>query len=66
MKHVFKCRRTFVAVLGIVCLTLLGLVNNLDVGVAVAGCVAAICGANAAEASMKHKHSPKVDNPDGL
>lgn len=66
MSRILKCRRTFVAVLGIVCLTLLGLVNGLDVGAAVAGCVTAVCGANAAEASMKHKHSSKVDNPDGI
>lgn len=57
MRKLTTCRRTFISTLGIVALTLLGLVQGIDTSVAIAGCVAALCGANAAEASMKHKHA---------
>lgn len=56
MRNLFLCRRTFITTLGIACLTSLGVLHGADVAWAIAGCVGAICGANAAEASMKHKH----------
>lgn len=59
MRAILSCRRTFITVMGISCLTALGIVHGTDVSLAIAGCVAALAGSNAAEASMRHKHSPK-------
>lgn len=55
MKNLLICRRTFIATLGIVCCTALGAYLKIDVTLAIMGAVASICGANAAEASMKAK-----------
>jgi hypothetical protein len=55
MKKILNCRRSIVALVGIGCLLALGLHNGLDVSLAIAGCVASICGANAFEASKKSK-----------
>ena len=49
MKKILNCRRSIVALVGIGCLLALGLHNGLDVSLAIAGCVASICGANALE-----------------
>jgi len=49
MKNLLYCRRSTVTILGIICLTGLGIYQGTDVSYAVAGCVAAICGANAFE-----------------
>lgn len=49
MKSLFSCRRTFIAFVGIACMTYLGIHNNLDVSLAIMGTVTSICGANAFE-----------------
>lgn len=59
MKNLFYCRRTFIATLGIIACTALGAYLKLDVSLAIMGAVASICGANAAEASMKAKFKGK-------
>lgn len=53
MKRIWLCRRTFITLAGLLALLALGLKNNLDVSLAIAGCVAAICGANAMEAMKR-------------
>jgi hypothetical protein len=55
MKHVFKCRRTFIAVLGMICLTWLGLAVKAEVAGAIATIVLAVAGANASEKILKKK-----------
>ena len=55
MKKILNCRRSIVALVGIGCLLALGLHNGLDVSLAIAGCVASVCGANAFQASKKPK-----------
>lgn len=47
MSRLISCRRTFVAVLAIVCLTTLGLTKSTDVSMAIASIAAALAGANA-------------------
>jgi hypothetical protein len=53
MKNFMVCRRTFIATLGIICMTVLGIHNNIDVSLAVMGAVASIAGANASEGIFK-------------
>lgn len=54
MKRIWDCRRTFLAVLGIGCLTFLGYkMNSTDVALAIASIVTAIAGSNALEAIKK-------------
>ena len=53
MRKIVNCRRTIVAVLGIVSLTMLGMYHGVDIsGIAlgIAGIVASIAGANAYQA----------------
>lgn len=47
MKRIFLCRRSSLALIGMGLLTYLGIHNNLDVSLAIAGIVASIAGANA-------------------
>ncbi len=53
MKSIMKCRRTFLAVMGMVCLTVLGLAVKAEVAGAIATIVLAVAGANATEKIMK-------------
>lgn len=53
MKRLLTCRRTFIAVFGILCTTYLGIHNHIDVSLAIMGAVVSICGANASEAIFK-------------
>lgn len=53
MKRVWTCRRTAVTMFGMLVLLTLGVLNKLDVSLAIVGCVGAICGANAFEAVKK-------------
>jgi hypothetical protein len=55
MKKIFNCRRSVVSLVGITSLLVLGLNNSFDVSLAITGCVAAICGANAFEATKRPK-----------
>jgi hypothetical protein len=50
---ILKCRRTFVATVGILCLTILGLLIKVEVAGAIATCVLAVCGANSAQAIFR-------------
>jgi hypothetical protein len=59
MKNVLLCRRTFIAVLGIISTLALGLINQLDVSLAIAGMVTSICAANAYEGAAKGKANDK-------
>lgn len=47
MIHLWTSRRTFISALGIVCLTSLGMVQGIDVSIAIAGICTAVAGANA-------------------
>jgi len=52
MKKIWNCRRTYLATLGIICLTTLGLTVGMDgVAIAIAGIVGAVAGANAYQKS---------------
>jgi hypothetical protein len=53
MKKLFQCRRTFIAFVGIVSLTVLGLCKGIDTSMAIAGICAALSGANAYESKAK-------------
>lgn len=55
MKKIFQCRRTFIAFVGIVSLTVLGLCKNYDVSIAIAGIVTAIASANAYQGAAEGK-----------
>jgi hypothetical protein len=55
LKKLFLCRRSSLALIGMACLTYLGINNNLDVSLAIAGLVASVAGANAFEKSKQLK-----------
>jgi hypothetical protein len=61
MEKLVKCRRTVVAIFGIMALTLLGMKAGLDVSAAIAAIAMTISSANAAEAvfSLKGKKEEK-------
>lgn len=60
MKHLFNCRRTFLAFFGICILGATLLMGKADTSLALAGIVAAIAGANSHEAASKAKiNQPK-------
>ncbi len=62
MKKLFNCRRTVVALFSIACLTYLGVDKGIDVSIAIAGIVAAVCGANSYENVGIQKHGGRPDN----
>ncbi len=47
MLRIFRCRRSSLALLGMACLTWLGLKNGTDVSLAIAGIVAGVAASNA-------------------
>jgi hypothetical protein len=49
MLHLLKCRRTFVALVAIACLTTIALEKGIDVSMAVASVAVGLAGANAYE-----------------
>jgi hypothetical protein len=55
MLKIFKCRRSSLALIGMVCLTWISLKNGTDVSLAIAGIVGAIGAANA------YQNKGKVD-----
>jgi len=62
MKHIFNCRRTTVAILGIACLTILGMYHGVDIsGIAlgISGIVTAVAGSNAWEKRAINPNNPK-------
>lgn len=62
MKKFLNCRRSVIAVFSIACLTYLGASRGIDTSIAIAGIVAAVCGANSYERVGKAKHTGKVDD----
>lgn len=53
MRKILSCRRSTIAVIGIGCLTLLGMYHGVDISgisIAIAGIVASVAGANAYQA----------------
>lgn len=58
MKYVFECRRTFIALLSIACLTAIGIYKGIDVSVAIAGVAVGLAGANSYEKKGKTGHEP--------
>lgn len=57
MLKLFKCRRSSLALIGMGLLTYLGIHNNLDVSLAIAGIIASVAGANSAEAVFRGKNA---------
>lgn len=53
MKRVFECRRTFIALVAIVCLTFIGYHKGIDVGMAIASVAVGLAGANAYQGKPK-------------
>lgn len=49
MKKIFTCRRSSLALIGMVALFFLGLYKGLDVSMAISGIVLSVAGANAYE-----------------
>lgn len=47
MKHLWACRRTFIATVAVLCLTACALGKGQDTALAIAAIVASIAGANA-------------------
>lgn len=47
MKKIFQCRRSSLALLAMICLTILGLVKDQDVSLALVGVVTAVAASNA-------------------
>lgn len=55
MKQLLSCRRTYIATLGMICVTGLGIYLKIDVSLALLGIVSSIAGANAIQATLKEK-----------
>lgn len=53
MIKIWNCRRSMLALIGMCLMTYLGVHNNLDVSMALAGVITAIAGSNAAESIFK-------------
>jgi hypothetical protein len=61
MKTIWYSRRSFISALAVICITVVGLVNNVDVSMALASVAIGVAGANAFEGL---KTSKGIDNPD--
>lgn len=55
MKQLLYCRRTFIAIISIACLTALGMVRGMDVAMALASVAIGLAASNAAENGMKNR-----------
>lgn len=67
MKYLFECRRTFLALIGILCITFLSYYLHIDMSGAIAMIVMGVAGANAAQGALETKFNsskPSVDDPD--
>jgi len=53
MLKIFKCRRSSLAIIGMACLTWIGLKNGTDVSLAIAGIVAGVAASNAYQGKGK-------------
>lgn len=54
MKKLLDCRRTFITFCGLGALLALGLANGIDVSMAMATAITALCGANSWEGRSKN------------
>jgi len=59
MKNILICRRTFICTLTLLLLVVLGLVDKIDVSMAMASVAIGLAGANSLENSMKAKSGAK-------
>lgn len=57
MLFLLKCRRTFLGIFAISCLTYLGYSKGLDVGTAIAGIVGCIAASNSAQKIGEQKYT---------
>lgn len=57
MRKILNCRRSMIALFSILCLTVLGVVQGIDVSFAIAGIVASIAGANSYQGAAERKYS---------
>jgi hypothetical protein len=57
MRKIFSCRRSSIALIGMILLTALGIINGIDVSLAITGIVASIAGANSYENATMIKSS---------
>ena len=56
MKFLFTCRRTFLGICAIGCLTALGFYKGIDVSIAIAGVVASIAASNSYQKVGESNH----------
>ena len=57
MKFLYKCRRTFLGISAIACLTFLGYTKGIDVSIALAGVVASVAASNSAQKIGERRYS---------
>lgn len=55
MKKLLSCRRSLLSLVGMVLLFVLGIVNKVDVSMAIAGIVASVAASNAYQGSKEKK-----------
>lgn len=60
MKHIYQCRRTFVAISGLIGLTFLGYTKDIDVATSMAAIAIGLAGANSYEGSKKKEAGNEV------
>ena len=58
MKFIFTCRRTFVSIFAISCLTFLGYIGDAEVAGSVATVALALAASNAAQKTLAKKDVP--------
>lgn len=56
MKYITKCRRTFVAIFSVCCLTYLGSVTGVDVSGSIATVALAVAASNAAQKAFQKEN----------
>jgi hypothetical protein len=62
VRRILNSRRSVVALVGILALTVLGLVNKVDVSVSVAACVAAVAGAGGLQGLSRKESNGEPEN----
>ena len=55
MSKLWTCRRTFLGLAGILCLTFIGYTKGIDVSIAIAGIVTSVAASNSYQASKTTK-----------
>lgn len=62
MYFILKCRRTFLGICAIGCLTAIGLCKNIDVSIAIAGVVASVSAANSAQKIGEKRYDKNIND----